>query len=102
MEPVRESCTDAGCRGQPGTRACLSWYQRYPAQPSTARAYWVEVATTAPPESPTITSANGVDVRRRELGAFLRNRRERIQPEQVGVRGGRTRAAAGARPGGGA
>jgi transcriptional regulator with XRE-family HTH domain len=33
-----------------------------------------------------------VDVRRRELAAFLRNRRERITPEQVGLpRGGRRR-----------
>jgi transcriptional regulator with XRE-family HTH domain len=55
------------------------------------------VATTAPPELATITSTNGVDLRRRELGAFLRNRRERIQPEQVGVRGGRRRRTPGLR-----
>jgi transcriptional regulator with XRE-family HTH domain len=55
------------------------------------------VATTAPPELATITSTNGSDVRRRELGAFLRNRRERIQPEQVGVRGGRRRRTPGLR-----
>jgi transcriptional regulator with XRE-family HTH domain len=55
------------------------------------------VATTAPPELATITSTNGSDVRRRELGAFLRNRRERTQPEQVGVRGGRRRRTPGLR-----
>jgi transcriptional regulator with XRE-family HTH domain len=55
------------------------------------------VATTAPPELATITSTNGVDLRRRELGAFLRNRRERIQPEQLGVRGGRRRRTPGLR-----
>ena len=55
------------------------------------------MATAAPSESATITSTNGVDVRRRELGVFLRNRRERIQPEQVGVRGGRRRRTPGLR-----
>jgi transcriptional regulator with XRE-family HTH domain len=43
------------------------------------------------------TSRNGTDLRRRELGAFLRNRRERIQPELVGVRGGRRRRTPGLR-----
>jgi transcriptional regulator with XRE-family HTH domain len=55
------------------------------------------VAVTAPPEIATIASTNGSDVRRRELGAFLRNRRERTQPEQVGVRGGRRRRTPGLR-----
>jgi transcriptional regulator with XRE-family HTH domain len=54
------------------------------------------VATTAP-ELGTNGSANGTDLRRRELGAFLRSRRERIQPEQVGVRGGRRRRTPGLR-----
>jgi transcriptional regulator with XRE-family HTH domain len=54
------------------------------------------VATTAP-ETGTNGSANGSDLRRRELAAFLRNRRERIQPEQVGVRGGRRRRTPGLR-----
>jgi transcriptional regulator with XRE-family HTH domain len=55
------------------------------------------VATTASPEIARIASTNGSDVRRRELGAFLRSRRERIQPEQVGVRGGRRRRTPGLR-----
>src|SRR4029079_11498430 len=40
---------------------------------------------------------NGTELRRRELGGFLRNRRERIQPEQVGIRGGRRRRTPGLR-----
>jgi transcriptional regulator with XRE-family HTH domain len=54
------------------------------------------VATTAP-EIGTNGSANGSDLRRRELAAFLRNRRERMKPEQVGVRGGRRRRTPGLR-----
>jgi transcriptional regulator with XRE-family HTH domain len=56
----------------------------------------VEVATTAP-ELDAIASANGIDLRRRELGAFLRNRRERVQPEQVGMRRSRRRRTPGLR-----
>jgi transcriptional regulator with XRE-family HTH domain len=55
------------------------------------------VAATAPVETATIVPLNGSDVRRRELAAFLRNRRERIQPEQVGIRGGRRRRTPGLR-----
>src|SRR4051794_22045063 len=33
-----------------------------------------------------VPTANGNALRRRELGAFLRSRRERIRPEQVGLR----------------
>jgi transcriptional regulator with XRE-family HTH domain len=40
---------------------------------------------------------NGDDVRRRELGAFLRSRRERIRPEQVGLRSLRRRRTPGLR-----
>jgi transcriptional regulator with XRE-family HTH domain len=54
------------------------------------------VAATAS-EIGTNGSANGGDLRRRELAEFLRNRRERIQPEQVGVRGGRRRRTPGLR-----
>jgi len=54
------------------------------------------VASTAP-EIDAFVPANGADLRRRELGAFLRNRRERIQPEQVGMRGGRRRRTPGLR-----
>jgi transcriptional regulator with XRE-family HTH domain len=55
------------------------------------------VAATASVETATIVPLNGSDVRRRELAAFLRNRRERIQPEQVGIRGGRRRRTPGLR-----
>jgi transcriptional regulator with XRE-family HTH domain len=54
------------------------------------------VATTAP-ELGTIASTNGSDLRRRELGAFLRNRRERVQPEQLGMRSTRRRRTPGLR-----
>jgi transcriptional regulator with XRE-family HTH domain len=42
-------------------------------------------------------SSNGVQLRRRELGAFLRSRRERIRPEQVGLRPMRRRRTPGLR-----
>jgi transcriptional regulator with XRE-family HTH domain len=54
------------------------------------------VATTAP-ELGTTVSTNGTDLRRRELGSFLRNRRERVQPEQVGMRSSRRRRTPGLR-----
>jgi transcriptional regulator with XRE-family HTH domain len=65
--------------------------------PVPARHTGPEVATTTPSESSTAVSTNGGDLRRRELGVFLRNRRERVQPEQVGVRGGRRRRTPGLR-----
>jgi transcriptional regulator with XRE-family HTH domain len=40
---------------------------------------------------------HGSDLRRRELGAFLRSRRERIKPEQVGLRATRRRRTPGLR-----
>lgn len=40
---------------------------------------------------------NGAELRRRELGAFLRSRRERIQPERVGLRRSRRRRTPGLR-----
>jgi transcriptional regulator with XRE-family HTH domain len=40
---------------------------------------------------------NGAELRRRELGAFLRNRRERVQPEVVGLRSSRRRRTPGLR-----
>jgi transcriptional regulator with XRE-family HTH domain len=40
---------------------------------------------------------NGTEFRRRELGAFLRNRRERIRPEDVGLRSLRRRRTPGLR-----
>jgi transcriptional regulator with XRE-family HTH domain len=51
-------------------------------------------------ESASLTSpfhANGTDVRRKELGLFLRNRRERLVPEQVGLRPSRRRRTPGLR-----
>jgi transcriptional regulator with XRE-family HTH domain len=37
-----------------------------------------------PPPVP-LAETNGTELRRRELGAFLRSRRERVRPEQVGL-----------------
>jgi transcriptional regulator with XRE-family HTH domain len=54
------------------------------------------VVTTAP-ELGALASRNGTALRRRELGAFLRNRRERLQPEQVGMRSSRRRRTPGLR-----
>jgi transcriptional regulator with XRE-family HTH domain len=51
-------------------------------------------------EAPTplaLPVGNGAELRRRELGAFLRNRRERIRPEQVGLRSIRRRRTPGLR-----
>ena len=48
----------------------------------------------------TVAQLRGVDadgIRRRELGAFLRSRRERINPEQVGLRPSRRRRTPGLR-----
>jgi transcriptional regulator with XRE-family HTH domain len=45
----------------------------------------------------TIGERNGTDLRRRELGAFLRSRRERIKPEQLGLRSIRRRRTPGLR-----
>ena len=47
--------------------------------------------------APLVTLPNGTDARRRELGAFLRSRRERIKPEQVGLRSVRRRRTPGLR-----
>jgi transcriptional regulator with XRE-family HTH domain len=44
-----------------------------------------------------VPDRNGTELRRRELGAFLRSRRERIQPEQVGLRSIRRRRTPGLR-----
>jgi transcriptional regulator with XRE-family HTH domain len=52
-------------------------------------------AELAPPAG--LPDSNGADLRRRELGAFLRNRRERIRPEQVGLRSLRRRRTPGLR-----
>ncbi len=52
---------------------------------------------TAAPELGATVSRNGSNLRRRELGAFLRNRRERLQPDQVGMRSSRRRRTPGLR-----
>jgi transcriptional regulator with XRE-family HTH domain len=53
---------------------------------------------TAPMAEPLVLpAANGTDLRRRELGAFLRSRRERIQPEDLGLRSARRRRTPGLR-----
>jgi transcriptional regulator with XRE-family HTH domain len=44
-----------------------------------------------------LTQSNGSDTRRRELGAFLRSRRERLRPEQVGLLSSRRRRTPGLR-----
>src|SRR4051794_291304 len=49
------------------------------------------------PEFTPFAPATGTELRRRELGAFLRSRRERIAPEQVGLRPSRRRRTPGLR-----
>ena len=44
-----------------------------------------------------LPTLDGAEVRRRELGAFLRSRRERVKPEDVGVRWSRRRRTPGLR-----
>jgi transcriptional regulator with XRE-family HTH domain len=55
----------------------------------------MSVATVEPLAPP--VELNGTDLRRRELGAFLRNRRERVQPEDAGLRSSRRRRTPGLR-----
>ena len=55
----------------------------------------MSIATVEPLAPP--VELNGTDLRRRELGAFLRNRRERVQPEDVGLRSSRRRRTPGLR-----
>src|SRR5215510_3895930 len=54
---------------------------------------------TLTPPAPVIElpSPSGGELRRRELGAFLRSRRERLRPEQVGLRPTRRRRTPGLR-----
>ncbi|MEU6285212.1 helix-turn-helix transcriptional regulator [Streptomyces sp. NPDC047028] len=59
--------------------------------------------TAAAPSTPTappatgVPAAGGAEIRRHELAAFLRSRRERITPEQVGLPRGRRRRTPGLR-----
>src|SRR5258708_9232227 len=68
-------------------RACLSWYQCHLARPD------------EPGEDGVMTVAipNALGTRRAELAAFLRSRRERITPEDVGLAPGIRRRTAGLR-----
>src|SRR4029453_12503574 len=61
--------------------------------------YWVSmaVAETVPESAVAAPQPNGTELRRRELGAFLRSRRERVAPEQVGLRTSRRRRTPGLR-----
>ncbi len=54
-------------------------------------------AETEPAPTVSLAVASGTELRRRELGAFLRSRRERIKPEQVGLRPSRRRRTPGLR-----
>jgi transcriptional regulator with XRE-family HTH domain len=57
----------------------------------------VPETVSSPPAIVPIVSSNGMELRRRELGAFLRSRRERVKPEQVGLRSTRRRRTPGLR-----
>jgi transcriptional regulator with XRE-family HTH domain len=53
--------------------------------------------TARPVLAGSVADSNGTELRRRELGAFLRSRRERIKPEQVGLHSIRRRRTPGLR-----
>ena len=55
------------------------------------------MAATETPTVLLLTEVNGGDTRRRELGTFLRSRRERVRPEDVGLRLTRRRRTPGLR-----
>jgi transcriptional regulator with XRE-family HTH domain len=57
----------------------------------------VESETNGAAPAVSLASTNGTELRRRELGAFLRSRRERIRPEQVGLPPSRRRRTPGLR-----
>jgi transcriptional regulator with XRE-family HTH domain len=71
---------------------CLSRYQLYQAHHASS-SDTADVATVAEP----ISTLDADEIRRSELGAFLRSRRERITPEQVGLRHSRRRRTPGLR-----
>jgi transcriptional regulator with XRE-family HTH domain len=56
-----------------------------------------EIVTESTAALVVLPDRNGTELRRRELGAFLRSRRERIRPEQVGLRSLRRRRTPGLR-----
>src|SRR4051812_16388317 len=83
------------CRGRQSLvpEACSSWYQHHLAPGSDIRepGRMVDVDAAANPRSvPDV-------LRRRELAAFLRSRRERIAPQRVGLPGGGRRRTPGLR-----
>src|SRR5262245_20516164 len=51
----------------------------------------------SPSETAALAQRNGTALRRRELGAFVRSRRERITPDQVGLASYRRRRTPGLR-----
>jgi transcriptional regulator with XRE-family HTH domain len=57
----------------------------------------VETETNGAAPAVSLAPANGSELRRRELGAFVRSRRERIGPEQVGLPPSRRRRTPGLR-----
>jgi transcriptional regulator with XRE-family HTH domain len=57
----------------------------------------VETLNGTRPELSVVPSRNGSELRRRELGAFVRSRRERVTPEQVGLPPSRRRRTPGLR-----
>jgi transcriptional regulator with XRE-family HTH domain len=57
----------------------------------------VESETNGAAPAVSLATTNGTELRRRELGAFLRSRRERIRPEQVGLPPSRRRRTPGLR-----
>jgi len=55
------------------------------------------IAESLSPPPPAMTLGDGSELRRQELGAFLRSRRERVKPEDVGLRHSRRRRTPGLR-----
>ena len=60
-----------------------------PARPGRPQRYWTKWpprrSSSGRPSLALPAATNGTDSRRRELGAFLRSRRERLRPEQAGL-----------------
>src|SRR5215510_1672660 len=81
-----------------------SVYPGISATPLDPSASAILVRAMATPETVTpfaevisLPTAADTELRRRELGAFLRSRRERVQPDDVGVRHSRRRRTPGLR-----
>ncbi|GGN56098.1 DNA-binding protein [Streptomyces albiflavescens] len=67
------------------------------AAPGTTLGTAAPVDTPEPPQPHGTAAPRGSEIRRHELATFLRNRRERITPEQVGLPRGRRRRTPGLR-----